>query len=754
MPSLTLPDGTKIPVTPEYAARYKTLPRDQQIAETKRLAAEQQPAAAVDQPPAAAGTSPPASTAATADQPVGHVGGDNSQLADILLSARTGLRSGLEGIPGMPGDLAKLGRLGLAKVMQLGGANDETTKAIQEYDIPFLPDVSSDTIHQLTTNMGAGPSYEPQTTAGKFARTAAEFAPGLIPTGGPLRIATKLATNVGAGLASEAAGELTEGTALEGPARLAAGVAGGAVGEGAAGAAKAAKTAPARAAEAAAEDAAGRHGVKLTKGERTGDVTQQKREQDLLHGAKGAKGQTWMQRRRRANIDALKQGGVDLADRAAPNRAAGPAEQAQSLVDRLRGRVKTTKDKGGQQIDDALKGGGVMVDADLLRDLPEEIRQKLIGADLDLPEHTLDDLTPVSNAAMKRIDTFVSKFDDPAKFADLSLQKVDRLRRQVIDLAKDAKPGSQDSRALGAIIDHFDDWLLNAAGKGSIKQGPNVQGGRTASQVAADLKTGQQTYKEGARIDSPRGAEARQPGAGDVKKMATGDASAEATLRRLRPNARGSMSDQAVDILRRLEQTGGTKEELDQVRAIILDGLTGSDEPGRTASRIMTFMAESPTAKKLFTQQELDDLASLGETGKRLTPKPEALNPSRTGYSENMIKSAGSLVEKTLRSVPGGSAIVEGFREASGARKAKEALSPADRRTVPQTASDAAKSGAGRQLGQPATRGMFTLTINDPEDPYDGQQVTVISEGQSGFLVRLPNGKEKLIGKKLVKPNG
>src|SRR5690606_8530489 len=70
-----------------------------------------------------------------------------------------------------------------------------------------------------------GKFYEPQTTAGKYARTVGEFAPmALNPTVG---VATRVASTVGGGLASEAAGQATEGTAAEPWARLAGGVVGG-----------------------------------------------------------------------------------------------------------------------------------------------------------------------------------------------------------------------------------------------------------------------------------------------------------------------------------------------------------------------------------------------------------------------------------------------------------------------------------------------------------------------------------------------
>jgi hypothetical protein len=79
--------------------------------------------------------------------------------------------------------------------------------------------------------------YRPQTTAGEYARTVGEFIPAAVAFGGGglmARAASGLRYGVAPGLASEAAGQATEGTDLEpwarGGAALATGIAAGAVG--------------------------------------------------------------------------------------------------------------------------------------------------------------------------------------------------------------------------------------------------------------------------------------------------------------------------------------------------------------------------------------------------------------------------------------------------------------------------------------------------------------------------------------------
>src|SRR5690606_18940134 len=74
--------------------------------------------------------------------------------------------------------------------------------------------------------IGDALKYDPQTTAGKYARTVGQFIPAAAV--GPGNIATRLATQaVLPGLGSEAAGQATEGSAIEPYARVAGAVAGG-----------------------------------------------------------------------------------------------------------------------------------------------------------------------------------------------------------------------------------------------------------------------------------------------------------------------------------------------------------------------------------------------------------------------------------------------------------------------------------------------------------------------------------------------
>lgn len=622
---------------------------------------------------------------------------------DVARSTAAGLRRGVEAIPGMAGDISQLGRAGIAKVAGWLGAEPETSKAITDYDIPWVPDVTTENIHAATTPL-LGKSYEPQTTAGKYARTAAEFAPAFVgnPLAGAGKFAGKLALGAGAGLASEAAGQATEGTAAEPYARAATGIAAGLTGHGLASRVEGAIREPGLIAERAAEDAARQHGVHLTKGQRSGNITQQATEEQLLRGTRGDLAQRMMQGRENANEGALQQATTSLGDRVAPTRGADPVQAGDLLNQSVRDRVDRLKTAGGQQINDALNSG-VMVDADRLRGLTGDIGRNLAGNVPHVPDVVLGPNTPMANEAMSRLSTFAAQAQDP-NVREFSLAGGEHLRRRINGLA--AQPGTEDARALGRIRQHFDDWLEQSVQGGTS---PDPAGPGAA---LADLQSGRATYREGARVERPRGNEKQQPGAKPISDLALTN-HPEDTRRLFQPNDRGMLSPQATDAITRLTSTGATPGELDQVRGIVLDQLTTGGFPGRRATRIANFLDQNPTAAAaLFSPAELENLRSLGTTNQRLVPDPRARNASGTSYpvvkemakgSAKTSANAAATIGALIGSWPaaaiayGGSKAISALdRYVQGPRAAREALSPADRRTLATLMMQGGAKGAAR----------------------------------------------------------
>lgn len=169
--------------------------------------------AQVETAPPAPQAAPPAPSAGTGE--------------DVLRSAGTGLRQGVEGLGGMFGDAAKMqGDIAGWAAGKLG-AGEDTQASVSKWGRlvnPFLGAPTTEEI-QSATKPVIGENYEPQTVAGEYARTTGQFAPGAL--AGPGGLMRKAAMTAVPALASETAGQLTKGTAAEPYARGAAALAGG-----------------------------------------------------------------------------------------------------------------------------------------------------------------------------------------------------------------------------------------------------------------------------------------------------------------------------------------------------------------------------------------------------------------------------------------------------------------------------------------------------------------------------------------------
>lgn len=148
---------------------------------------------------------------------------------DVARSIEAGGDRGLVGLLGLPADAARLAIAGKDYADAfLSGRSYAGLKAERDAKALVPPEqierFGSAALGRSLETL-RGPEYTPQTTAGKYARTAAEFTAqsALMPGGSLARNA--LAFGVAPGLASEAAGQATEGTAVEPWARAGAGLA-------------------------------------------------------------------------------------------------------------------------------------------------------------------------------------------------------------------------------------------------------------------------------------------------------------------------------------------------------------------------------------------------------------------------------------------------------------------------------------------------------------------------------------------------
>lgn len=141
---------------------------------------------------------------------------------DIAKSAGVGVGKGVLALGGMLGDLTDLGAKGIKK------ASDFVSEqvGIPKYDPSresVLQNIPTSSSLQKNVESVTGDFYKPQTTPGHYAETVGEFVPAAM--AGPGGVARKVALQAALpGVASEAAGQATAGTAIEPYARAGAGI--------------------------------------------------------------------------------------------------------------------------------------------------------------------------------------------------------------------------------------------------------------------------------------------------------------------------------------------------------------------------------------------------------------------------------------------------------------------------------------------------------------------------------------------------
>lgn len=163
-------------------------------------------------------------------QPGGAIIRPQTASEDFGRSLNTGLLEGAAATAGVIGDIEGLFGAGSAALgRSLGLSEEQLAEIRQKQQGGLLAQFPSSEDVNKTIQGAAGDYYDPQTMAGEYGRTLGQFAPAALSPGGLLGRASSVAVPA---VASETAGQLTEGTKAEPLARLAgallgAGVTGG-----------------------------------------------------------------------------------------------------------------------------------------------------------------------------------------------------------------------------------------------------------------------------------------------------------------------------------------------------------------------------------------------------------------------------------------------------------------------------------------------------------------------------------------------
>lgn len=224
--------------------------------------------------------------------PPGFVVDQPSVAADVAKSLGIGTVKGGISILGGAGDLRNLLSKGLEAGAEKLGIDPENVAALKSFASKaadytatgkMLKNAPTSADIQSAVESRTGEFYKPQTTAGEYAETVGEFLPAA--AAGPGRLIPRIASGVFAGLGSEGAGQLAEGTKAEPYARVVGAVAGGLTPMALA---RTATPLPASPARQRLVDILTDEGVtSLTAGQRTGNKSLQYLE-DFLGNAPGA----------------------------------------------------------------------------------------------------------------------------------------------------------------------------------------------------------------------------------------------------------------------------------------------------------------------------------------------------------------------------------------------------------------------------------------------------------------------------------
>jgi hypothetical protein len=150
---------------------------------------------------------------------------------------KASLVEGISAIPGMIGDTQQAASQMGTAAADFFGASPETASMVgditRRVTLPIFQNqlpTTDNIVEALEPVTGQLPSYEDGTTGQQYLRTVGRIAPSALVS--PGRTVTKVASGVGAGLLSEGAGQLAEGTPYETAARIGGAVTGGLVGGG------------------------------------------------------------------------------------------------------------------------------------------------------------------------------------------------------------------------------------------------------------------------------------------------------------------------------------------------------------------------------------------------------------------------------------------------------------------------------------------------------------------------------------------
>lgn len=230
---------------------------------------------------------------------------------------------------------------------------------------------------------------------------------------------------------------------------------------------------------------------------------------------------------------------------------------------------------------------------------------------------------------------------EPPNIVGINLAGVDQARKQLVSMAAATQRGTADNRAMGRIIDAFDNRVESAINEGLFSGDPRALD--AIKQARSAYRYYRQTFtSQGAGDDVGRAMER-------ITGRNGGDGATPTEVGNyLYGNARVGGSGLSVRLANRMKDVlGDQSPEWSAIRQGLWSRLSSATEgttefgPQRQANRIMEFLNGSgaPLAQTMFSSQERALMSRYAMVMQQLTPKPGTVNYSNTAPVLRMIMS-------------------------------------------------------------------------------------------------------------------
>lgn len=582
---------------------------------------------------------------------------------DIAKGAGSGVEQFVAGIIGSPASflqlLAKAGQyqdLPPEEQQRLLNLPAEEKKKIAEAALKQMP--ASSVVESLTPKAlieagePIGTKYKPTTREGEIAQTVGQVAPALLT--GPAGWATKLVQIVGTVGAMEMATEATKGKTWEAvlrergidPAKAAEygfdpremdkngpspeTVARTAAGTVTAPAIAAGKEGIALGPGSAAQtriNRAGEFGIDLSRGQATRDVGQLSREEAYRNEARGPQaGQTMrgFDERQMEQVEAARQRLLEQE-----HSGTTQTERLQNVT----GAVRGAEEQSAGAVDTAYTGARATDAAasnEAVGRIPQDIRTGLARDNYVINEG----LTPHANEALRIVDDAVSGGESIANRMSrgaqapganqpaISLDSLENVRKQLVQLEERAKAKPEDMAAVRAVKRQWDASLEQSANDGLLRGDPQ------GLQLWRDARALRRQHGETFETDF-------------IKKLTDRDnpVSANEIGNAIIGVGKVGEKGESIRLAGQLRNIiGEDSPQWQQVRESVLHQLTGGmegDSPRVQAGKIREFAGGrgDEYANAMFTQAERGRMLRYADTLDDMTTPRAALNPSGTAHT-------------------------------------------------------------------------------------------------------------------------